>query len=91
MSPPKGIVIITHPLVGSLPVCPGSFDGDASQDSSDSCRHHEKSAVCYRAPAYHLKDLLGEDSYEDGDDGNLGEAYGWDIRNLGNPGVLQAC
>lgn len=90
VSPPKGIVIVAHSLLGSLPVRPSSLDRNASQDSSNGSRHHEKSTVRYRAPAYHLKDLLREDSDEDGDDSDLCKADGWNIRDLGDPGVLDS-
>jgi hypothetical protein len=88
VSPPKGIVIVAHSLLGSLPVRPSSLDRNTSQDSSNGSRQHEQGAVCYRSPAYHLKDFVGENADEDGDDGDFGEADGWDIRDLRDPGVL---
>ena len=40
------------------------------------------------APADLLKRLVREHSKIDGDDGDLGEAYGRNVRDLSDPGVL---
>lgn len=91
MSPPEGRVVVAYAFPRSSPVRPGILNWDTGENRGDGSRNHEQHAVDYGANTQNLDSSAGKHAHEKAYDGDLRQDDGWNVGNLGDPGVLRSC